>query len=72
MEKKHKIDLQEGDHAGHLGFPIGMILAPFYLQVRQMLHPKFHVIWPFGSGEGKIRFSRWLSWRPSWISDRKD
>ena len=35
-----------------------------------MLPSKFGVNWPFGSGEEeKSRFSRWLSWRPSWISD---
>ena len=28
-----KIDFQVGGHCGHLGFPIGMILAIFYLQV---------------------------------------
>ena len=35
-----------------------------------MLPTKFQVNWPFGSGEEvKNRFSRWLPWRPSWISD---
>ena len=34
-----------------------------------MLPSKFWVNWPFGSGEeAKNRFSRWLPWRPSWIS----
>ena len=29
--------------------------------------------WPFGSGEeAQNRFSRWLPWWPSWISDWKD
>ena len=27
QEKKRKIDFQDGGHGGHLGFPIGMILA---------------------------------------------
>ena len=63
-EKKQKIDFQNG---GHLGFPIGRILAIFDLQVTLMLPSKFVVNWPFGSGEeAKIRFSRW----PSWLSDR--
>ena len=34
-----------------------------------MLPTKFRVNWPFSSGEeAKNRFSRWLPWRPSWIS----
>ena len=38
-----------------------------------MLPTKFGVNWPFGSGEeAKIRFSKWRSWRPSWIFNRKD
>ena len=38
-----------------------------------MLPSKFGVNWPFGSGEeAKNRFSRWLSWRPSWISEWND
>ena len=66
-EKMQKIDFQDGHH-GHLGFPIGMNLAIFDLQVTPMLPRKFGVNWPFGS-EAKNRFSRW---RPSWISDRHD
>ena len=38
-----------------------------------MLPTKFRVSWPFGSGEEeKNRFSRWLLWWPSSISDQKD
>ena len=38
-----------------------------------MLPTKFRVNWPFGSEEeAKNRFSRWLPWRPSWISDWHD
>ena len=62
-------DFQDGYHGGHLGFPIGTILAIFDLQVTPMLPSKFGVNWPFGSEEAKNRFSRW---RPSWISDRND
>ena len=73
QEKKRKIDFQDGCHGGHPGFPIGMILAIFDIQVTPMLPTKFGVNWPFGSGEeAKHRFSRWLPWRPSWISDRND
>ena len=42
-------------------------------QVTPMLPRKFGVNWPFSSGgEAKNRFSRWLSWRPTWISDWND
>ena len=38
-----------------------------------MLPTKFGVNWLLGLGEEvKNRFSRWLPWRPSWISDRND
>ena len=71
QEKKRKIDFQ--DDGGHLGFPIGTILAIFDLQYTLILHSKFGINWPFSSGEeAKNRFSRWLPWRPSWISDRHD
>ena len=64
---------QDGHHGGHLGFPICMILAIFDLQVTPMLPSKFGVNWPFGSGKAaKNRFSRWLLWRPSWISNWHD
>ena len=54
-------------------WPFGMILASFDLQVTTMLPNKFRVNRPFGSGEEvKSRFSRWPSWRPSWISDWND
>ena len=60
QEKKQKIDFQNGHHGGHLGFPIGTILAIFYLQVTRMLPTKFQVNWLLGLGEeAKIRFSRW-------------
>ena len=68
-----KVDFQDGGHGGHLGFPIGMILAIFDLQVTSMLPSKFGVNWPFSSGEeAKNRFSRWQPWQPSWISDWHD
>ena len=68
-----KIDFQDGGHGGHLGFPTGMILAIFDLQVTLMVPSQLGVNWPFGSGEeAKNRFSRWRPWRPSWISDRNN
>ena len=36
-------------HGGHLGFPIGTILAIFDLQIIPMLPTKLGVNWPFGS-----------------------
>ena len=70
LREEAKIDFQDG---GHLGFPIGTILATFDLQVIPMLPTKFRVNCPFGSEEeAKNRFSRWLPWRPSWISDWHD
>ena len=57
-------------NGGQLGFTISTILAIFDLRVTPMLPTKFRVNWPFGSEEeAKNRFSRWLPWRPSWISD---
>ena len=53
-----KKSFQNGRHGGHVGFPIGTILAIFYLQVTSMLPTKFRVYWPFGPGEeAKNRFS---------------
>ena len=72
VEAKHRF-FKDGCHGGHLGFPIGTILAMLDLQVILMLPSKFRVNWPFGSGEeAKNRFSKWQPWRPSWISDRHD
>ena len=60
-------------NGSQLGFTIGTILAIFDLRVTPMLPTKFRVNWPFSSGEeAKNRFSRWLPWRPSWISDWHD
>ena len=46
-ENKFKIDFQDSEYGGHLGFPIGTILAIFDLQVTPMLSTKFQVSWPF-------------------------
>ena len=73
QKKKRKIDFQDGHHGSHLGLPISMILAIFDIQVTPMLRSKFGVNWPFGSEEeAKNRFSIWLPWWPSWISDQID
>ena len=61
QEKQFKIDFQDGNCGGHIGFPIRTILAIFDLQVTLMTLTKFQVNWPFHSGEeAKNRFSRWL------------
>ena len=73
QEKKRKIAFQDGSHGGHLGFPIGTILAILDLQVILMLPTKFRVNWLLGLGEeAKNRFSRWSPWRPSWIYNQHD
>ena len=76
------LSFQDGGHGGHLGFPVGTILAIFDLQVTlmlptmiqvvPMLPTKFQVTWPFGSVEEEVknRFSRWRPWQPSWIFHR--
>ena len=42
-EEAKKKDFQDGHHGGHLGFPIGTILATFDLQVTLMLPTEFEV-----------------------------
>ena len=63
-ETKSKTDFQDG---GHLGFPMGMILATIFdLQDTPTLPTKFLVNWPFSSREeAQNRFSRQLPWWPS-------
>ena len=68
-----KNNFQDGCHGGHLGYPIGKILAIFDLQVTPMSPNKFGVNLPFCAGEeAKYRFSRWWPWWPSGISDLND
>ena len=45
FRRRRERDFQDGHH---LGFPIGMILVIFDLQVTQMLPTKFWVNWPRG------------------------
>ena len=71
-EKYFKLDFQDGCHGGHLGFPIGMTLAIFCLQVTPIFPNKFQVSWPFISGEVQNMFSRCQPKRPSCISDKND
>ena len=44
LEKKRKIDFQDGGHGGHLGFPIGTILAISDLQVTRCFLPSLESI----------------------------
>ena len=46
LEKNRKIVFQDGSHGGNLGFPIGMIVTIFDLQIAQIFHTKFRVPWP--------------------------
>ena len=68
-EKSFEIDFQDD---GHLGFPIGVILVTFDLQVTPILRSIFRVYWPFDSGEVQNRFSWRQPLRLSWISDQND
>ena len=45
-EKNENYFFQDGGHGSHLGFPIGMILVIFVLQVTPMLPTKYRVNWP--------------------------
>ena len=73
QERKFKIDFQDGSNSGHLGFPIGTILAIFDLQVSLILPTKFKANWPFSLGvDFRNRFSRWQPWRTSWISNQNN
>ena len=69
QEKRRKIDFQDGCHGGHLGYPIGMILAVFDLQVTPMSPTKFGVNWPFGAEEAKYKIFKMAAMG---ISDQKD
>ena len=40
---KPKLAFQDGGYGGHLGFPIGMILGTFDLQVTPMLSTEYQV-----------------------------
>ena len=72
LAKKFQIHFQAGDGGGHVGFPIGAILAIFDQQVTQILSIKFRVNWHFRSGEVKNRFSKLRLWWLSWIFDQNN
>ena len=61
-EKQFNIHFQDDSCDGHLGFPIRMILAIYFLST-PILPNKFQVNWPFVSGkEVQNRFSKWPPW----------
>ena len=63
FRRSKTIDFQDGHHGGNLGFPIGMILTIFDLQVTLMLPTWIKVNKPFGfRRRSKNRFSRWPPW----------
>ena len=73
QEKKLKIDFQERDWGGNIGYPIRAILGFSVLQVTQILSTKFQVDWHFVSGEEvQNRFSRRRLWRLSRASYRNN
>ena len=49
-------DFQDGGHGGHLGFPIGIFLTIFDLQVTSILPMRFQENWPFNQ-EKKIKIN---------------
>ena len=55
QKKKNKIYFKNGGHGGQLVFSSGMNLGIIYLQDTLILHTKFQVNWPFGSGEKKLK-----------------
>ena len=57
---RFEIDFQDGNHGGHLGFPVGMILAIFNLQVDPTLPIQFESIGlTVQEVEVENKFSRW-------------
>ena len=55
-QNKPKIGFLDGGNASHFGFPIGMILAIFGLQVALILPTKFQINWPSSEKKCKIDF----------------
>ena len=62
-------DFQDGLHGSHHGYCNKLILATLNLHVTQMPPAKFGSIW-LTIREQIWRFSRWLLWWPSWISEQ--
>ena len=66
-------DFQDGCHGGHRGYQNRTILAILNLHAAPMTSVKFtlHRIYCSGA-DNNWRLSRWLTWWPSWISERND
>ena len=76
QEQTSKINFQDGSCADHFGFPVSTILVIstptfLYLLVGLLLHDtgKFRLNLQSGLQEIENRFSRWLLWCLSWISN---
>ena len=74
-------DFQDGCHGGQLGYQNRTILAILYCpdpSTKFPLHLTYclgaHNDWSFKMAEGEVvwRFSRWLTWWPSWIFEQND
>ena len=64
------VKFQDGPHCGHLEYQQGMIIAILNLCITVMLPIKFWLNLTYGLGGDIVRkISRWLSRRPSWISE---
>ena len=69
-----KTDFQDGSCGGHLGFPNGIILAIFDLEVILLVQCKFQLKSPNCLG-GEVKncfFLRGRLWWPFWISSWHD
>ena len=67
------VKFQDGPHCGHLEYQQGMIIAILNLCITVMLPIKFWLNLTYGLGGDVVRkISRWLSRRPSWISEGND
>ena len=66
-------EFQYGCHGSHLGYRNGISLAVLNLHVSPMPLTKFQLNPSYRSGADVIsRFSRWPSWRPSWILEHNE
>ena len=66
-------DFQDGHRGSHLGYWNRMILATLNVYVAPMPSIKFQLNPNYGLGRDVfLRFSRWPTWQPFWISDWND
>ena len=65
-------DFQGAHHGGHSGYQNGTILTVLNLYVALIPSIKLQLNPTYSLGAFVWRFSRWLTWRPSWILERND